>query len=622
MDRAEREFQNYEFVNAIASYEAIAKKGTSNKEVYINLGDANYSIARYAEAAKWYAKLSSITDGIYEPLYYYNYAQSLKSIGNYEKSNALMQRYAKTAKNDIRASNFKEHQDYLNEIDRISGRYSIQHLDINTPYADFAPFIKGTELVFSSARDTGTTLKKIHEWNKRPFSNLFKGEIVENGSVRNVSKYPESLNSFAHESSATFTEDGRVVYFTRNNKINHRSKKNRTEIGHLELVRSEFINGEWTKPQTLPFNSDSYSVANAALNRDGTQLYFSSDMPGSYGQSDLFVVDIYCDGSFGTPRNLGPEINTEGRETFPFIDTDGTLYFASDGRPGLGGLDIFASQTINGKVMVKNLGRPINSDQDDFSFNIHPKNRNGYFASNRKGGRGEDDIYAFVENEPIPFGCSLNVSGHAINAQDGSLIADATIDVFNKQGNIMGRARTNGNGEFYLQLNCRHTEAFRFTGSKEGFVEKDIEVGLANSPNVSGIAIRLRPMEKVAIKGTDLAIFLQLAPIYFDIDKANIRPDAQLELNKIVTYMNRFPQIKIAIRSHTDSDGSDRYNLKLSERRANSTRTYLIEKGIDPLRITAQGFGERQLVNQCTNGVPCSKSQHEENRRSEFIIVQ
>jgi outer membrane protein OmpA-like peptidoglycan-associated protein/predicted adenine nucleotide alpha hydrolase (AANH) superfamily ATPase len=619
--KAKTDYDSYAYKSAITTYEDMVKKGYSGQEIFQNLGNANYVNANYEEAANWYGQLFDLDSISIDANYYFRYAQSLKSLKKYEESNQWMEQYIKKSKLSARASKFTNNRDYLNAIKSRSGRYEIMLANINSKSSDFAPSFFGEQLVFSSARDTGIATRRIHEWNSTPFLNLYMGSLKDSGTVSNPKRFSKNLNAKTHESSTAFTKDGKTVYFTRNNSDNgRRFARDQKGVSRLKIYRASLIDGEWKNIIALPFNGDDYSTAHPTLDSKEEKLYFASDMPGTYGASDIWVVNLFEDGNFGTPVNLGADVNTEARETFPFINQNNVLYFASDGHPGLGGLDIFAAQMKPGQsIEVLNLGEPINSDEDDFSFIINDSSKKGYFASNRPNGVGSDDIYSFLETEPLNFKCIAKIVGIAKNSEEGSVLANTSIEILDKEGNVLTKTTSKKNGEFSASFECNE-EDYVAIGTKKDFNNGKAAFTLNASKENTNIILLLKPEEKMAKKGTDLAKLLNLKPIYFDLNKANIRPDAAIELEKVLDYMKRFPKAKVAIRSHTDSRGSDSYNLSLSDKRAKSTLEYLVNKGINARRLTAKGYGETKLLNNCANGVKCSKIKHDVNRRSEFII--
>ncbi len=615
--RADEDFQNYAFMDAIASFEDLVKEGYSDEEIYKKLGNAHYVNAQYEDASEWYGKLMDLESATVEPDYMYRYAQSLKSLGYYEDSNKWMRKFNASKSGDQRAKNFLEQEDYLERIKENSGRYVLTNLMINSNASDFAPSFYNEQLVFSTARDTGITSRNIHEWNNGSFLNLHSAAVMEDGTLGEPKKLSRNLNTKTHESSSVFTKDGNTVYFTRNNSKDGRFARDNEGISRLKIFKSILKDGEWEKARELPFNGDDYSVAHPALSEDENTLYFSSDMPGTLGASDIFKVSINEDGSYGIPQNLGSTVNTESRESFPFVDGD-ILYFASDGHPGLGGLDVFATE-LNGKNdEILNLGEPLNSKQDDFSYII--ENGKGYFASNREGGKGNDDIYSFTENETLQFKCISQLTGIVKDRETDMPLPGANVIVMSGDI-IVSETKADSSGTFGLEVDC-NKENYSLVANKEGYLSHSESLVVEKGEPTEVVLALPRSKMPQAIVGTNLIAHLQLEPIYFDLDKSNIRSDAQQTLNKVVAYLNEYPEVKISIESHTDVKASTSYNQRLSERRAKSTLEYLVSKGINATRMESQGFGEKDLVNDCTVWSECSPLENERNRRSEIIVVQ
>ncbi len=374
------------------------------------------------------------------------------------------------------------------------------------------------------------------------------------------------------------------------------------------------------------FNSEDYSVAHPTLNVTGSRLYFASDMPGTYGQSDIFVVDVNDDGTLGEPENLGSAINTEGQESFPFINTSGDLYFSSNGYPGLGGFDVFKSEGLDQKVAkgsnrnfpINNVGKPVNSAFDDFGYYENLVLKQVYFSSNREGGKGSDDIYSFEIIE-----CEQLVTGTVQDKKTNELIPNATVVLFDGQGNEVERKTVGDDAAFSFNLECKTEYILR--GAKETYASDEKRFTTPSKKQDLVLQLLLEKDEQEIVPGDDLAVVLDIPIIYFDYDKANIRYDAEIELQKVFAVLNKYPSMSIDIRSHTDCRGPAPYNERLSDRRAKSTRQYLIDKGIVAERLTAKGYGESRLVNDCgcepTNESSCSEEEHQLNRRSEFIIT-
>ncbi|WP_340065336.1 OmpA family protein [Ascidiimonas aurantiaca] len=622
IERAEKQYDRYAFIRAIDIYERVAEKGYKSAEVFKKLGNSYYYNANYEKSAKWYKELMALNDPGTEAEYYFRYAQSLKALKLYEEADQMMEKFNALTATDTRAQLFEEQPQYLEVIKFQSGRYRIESFPQNSPYADFAPSFYQKSLVFSSARDTGRFTRYKHAWNDEPFLDLYGGPLSGNDAVQGIQKFSKNLNTRFHESTTAFTKDGNTVYFTRSNYTNKKYGKDEKGINRLKIYKATLKEGEWTDIEELPFNSNDYSVAHPALDAQETRLYFVSDMPGSEGLSDIYSVEIKSDGSYGEPVNLGKSVNTGGRETFPYVSTNGNLYFASDGHPGLGGLDVFVTTVdANGNAAeVHNVGRPINSPEDDFSFIIDDTTKRGFFASNRDGGMGSDDIYILEETEALQLTCKQQVTGVITDKDSGQPIENAEVLSIDTDNNVVERSYTDASGTYALSIDCTKDGFVR--ASKEGYLTNESLVKASYSREPIKVDLELEKDAVTAGLGDDLAKILQLKPIYFNFDKWKIRKDSEIELAKVLAAMEKYPTLKIDIRSHTDSRGGDSYNLRLSEKRAKATIDYLVKNGIDPSRLSGKGYGETQLVNECSNGVKCPVEKHEKNRRSEFVIMQ
>lgn len=622
LNKADKNYDSYAYFNAIEIYEEVAEEGYKSKELFEKLGNSYYFNADLIKASKWYGELFKLGEEV-DPEYYFRYAQALKAEKRYDESDKKMQEFSKLTESDIRGNEFINTRNYLDQIAEKSGRFRIENLGVNSPYSDFAPsFYLENNLVFSSARDTGVATRHKHKWNARPFLDLYGAEVAENGSLVNVDKFSGKLNTKYHESTTVFTKDGNTMYFTRNNYYKGKYKKDKKGINKLKVFRATLEDNRWTNIEELPFNSDLYSVAHPALSVDEKKLYFASDMPGTIGQSDLFVIDINEDGTFGEPKNLGKGINTEARENFPFVSQDNELFFSSDGHVGLGGLDIFVMNLEDETQEIYNIGEPINSSMDDFSFIINTKTKKGYFASNRDGGQGDDDIYSFLETKSIKWTCEQEIAGVVKDEKTNEIIAGANVKLFDKDNKELDNTYSDEQGSFRFSkiLDCNEVYFVRASkkeyNSAEQLLPKQEEAGLRE------VTLLLEKEEESFKVGDDLAVTLNIPIIYFDFDKSNIRLDAAVELEKVVVVMKKYPTLKIDVRSHTDSRGTDSYNMKLSQRRNESTRAYIVSRGIDVNRLIGAGYGETRHVNKCKNGVKCSEEEHQLNRRSEFIVTQ
>jgi len=548
--KADKLYEGYEYIKARDIYLKVAKRGYVSGYLYKKLGDSYFKTAEYKKAVKWYEKLFKLGEDP-EPEYYFRYAQCLKASGRRDEGDKYLQKYYTLVDDKFRANNLKKKSYILydNDIPLEYSSYKIDSLSINTEYSDFAPVIFKDKLIFASAGYHPVGYKK--KWqNGQPYFDLYEAKINAPNDITGVHPLSGDINTEYHESSATFTPDGKTMYFSRNS---FKPGEEGSNLSKLKIYRAEKINGEWKTVEELPFNSENFTYTHPALSPDGKRLYFSSDMPGSFGSSDIWYVEIYEDNSYSYPQNLGPKVNTTERESFPFISDENKLYFSSDGQLGYGGLDLFVADIDeNGMIGdILNLGKPINSNSDDFSFTIDTKNNYGYFASSRNNAEMRDNIYVFYKSNEIKKGDPK--------------------DLFSK-------------------------------------MQDTIKVAI--------------PKEETIVKGKDLGKILDLKPIYFDYGHFDIGPRAAIELEKVITVLRKYPDIKLEIRSHTDSRSSASFNMKLSEKRAQATRDYIIDSGIDPSRVTAKGYGETQLVNRCKDGVKCTEMEHRQNRRSEFIIIQ
>jgi outer membrane protein OmpA-like peptidoglycan-associated protein/Tol biopolymer transport system component len=620
--KAQSKFNSFDYADAITSYENLIKEGYSSEDVYKNLADANYRNAQYKEASTWYRKLFDLENMTIDSEYLYRYAQTLKSLKEYDASDVWMEKFEQAKATDGRAEKFNNEKDYLTAIKENSGRYSIKNLPINSKESDFSPAFYENELIFSSARDSGTVTKTIHLWNRKPFLNLYKTTVTANDGFTKPTKLSKTVNKKAHESSPVFTKDGQTMYFTRNNFKNGSFSRDEEGVSRLKLYKATLKDGTWTDITPLPFNGENYSTAHPTLSADESKLYFASDRPGTLGASDIFFVTINSDGSYGSPVNLGASVNTESRETFPNISDMDILYFASDGHPGLGGLDVFGIDLAElERTKAKNLGQPLNSEQDDFSYIINDTTKKGYFASNRENGIGSDDIYGFSESKALDFNCYSNLKGIVKDEKTKEIIADAVLNITNANGEIIGKGISDSEGNFNLDSSCEKG-AYNIITSKENYEEATIVVEIGKSLEINDLEILLVSNLTPVDVGADLAQKLNLEKIYFDFDQSYIRKDAQAILEKVIAYLNQYPNTKIRIGSHTDARANDSYNLKLSERRAEATLAYLVKKGIETSRLSTKGFGETQLTNECDNYTKCAEIKHQLNRRSEFIVVE
>ncbi|RDY60170.1 OmpA family protein [Flagellimonas nanhaiensis] len=620
---ADVNFENMMYVRAARQYESMVRKGDKSKHVLQRLGDSYFYNTNMKNAAKWYAVLFSKYENVLDPEYIFRYVHALQGTGDYVLSKAIMKIYKqKLEKSGFTVEQLKDNDEKMDELLNRQPQFYVSNLSINTSVSDFGTTYYKDKIVFSSSRDSLKLETRVYEWNRQPYLDFFVADANDLGfDLDNVVSFSSILNTRYHEAGATFSPEGDVMYFTRNNFTNQNLGRDKDGVNHLKIYTSELKNGKWTEATEVSFNSENYSVGQPAMSPDGSKLYFVSDMPSSLGGTDIYVVDVDDSGNFSTPRNLGPAINTSAREMFPFV-TEEKLYFASDGHLGFGGLDVFESEFGNdGFGLPNNLGKPLNSNKDDFAYIVNESTQRGYFSSNRAGGKGDDDIYSFRRMEET---CEQTVKGSIVRTANAQPIVNVEVALCAEDGTPLANTVTDPYGAFHFDMTLDCESNYVIKTKKEGFksgqgnLETSKEKDLENN-----VALEMTKELNKLIVQEDGVLKIKIDNIYFDVNKSEIRPDAAQELNKIVEVMKEYPNMVIKIEAHTDSRGSDRYNETLSDKRAKATGNYIVSQGIEDNRIeSAIGYGEKQLLNQCANGVKCSQEEHNLNRRSEFIIVK
>ena len=614
---ADKLFKSMSYVEAAKLYEAYLEKNTSPSiETITNVADTYYFINDMRKALPWYQKLYEIQGQNVSDIYLLRYTQSLRGVRDYDKANAIVKEHLKKKGDNGQVKRFTNAQNYLDSLAKKESLYEIRNLEINTPNSDFGNTYFGNKLVYSSSNDAGAT--KLYSWNQQPFLSMYVAERnLSNGSLFNQKLFLDEVNSTYHDATITFASDLKTFYYTTNTLNKKKLKNDASGTNNFQIIKAWLENGKVTKTEKLFFNSLDYSVGHPALSPDGKWLFFVSDMPGGIGETDIYVCEVFEDGKLNSPVNLGPKINTVGREMFPYY-SNGMLYFSSEGHYGFGGLDVFESKH-NGKNFSnpKNLGEPINSNKDDFSYIIDSELKTGYFSSNRDMGKGDDDIYYFTKKIPE---CNQIVQGTVKNSKTQINIEGATVKVYDGFGDLVNEFVTTSDGKFEFVLPCNGS--YKVDVSKPNHTSEKKEVAtLDKNGDIITLDFKLNNLEDFVVKDNGNEK-IDINPIFFNYDKWDITPQAATELDKVVFVMNNFPKVTIRIESHTDSRGKDLYNLTLSDKRAKATQAYIISKGIAADRIeSAVGFGESRLRNKCSNGVKCTEDEHFVNRRSDFIIV-
>lgn len=750
LKRAHKAFEDMNYQEAIEMYTQILEK-SDDDEAKINLAESYRKVDNTQEAEYWLGQVVNLP--MSEAVHKLYYGQMLQTNGKCDLAKEWFAKYVEEVPDDLRGQYLVRACDYEDELmTKNEGVYEIENMPFNTNLDDFSPMFYGEGIVFASEyENAGVAVKRSHAWTGNPFLELF---FVNRDKVRDrqneynydygkSEKFSNRLNSKFHDAAVSFSSDETEIFFTRNNYIEGRT--GRDDDGGIRLkIFSATTNGgvAWSGLEGLPFNSDEYSVAHPALTPDGQKLYFSSDMPGGFGGMDLYVTE-FDNGRWGPPSNLGPDINTEGHEVFPYVSKRSELYFASNGHVGLGGLDIYVMKIKDDYSFgeIKNIGHPINSSADDFGIVMHEDGKFGYFSSDRDGGLGEDDIYSFTKmaapvrlmvynketgeriknatviNEctgetyttnsvgiieieqkldiccnflasadtyldyskegctvdlkggegvivelPLVLPLEFEVEGLVYDMESKQPISGATIELIPTgcENTASQTTTTDEKGAYRFELDkecCYELKAtagatYIAASSKESCTKgmkksktfkQDIVLGKvpvkttlasnsrpntnnSNGSSNSGSYANTSTANNNAL--TTLDAFGEgrtegtyLIHIYYDFDQSYIREDALDELTKLYNLLRDNPNFIVEVGSHTDSRGSNSYNYRLSQRRAESVVRWLKEKGVDGKRMRPKGYGETMNVNNCVNNVPCSEEEHQWNRRTEFKII-
>jgi outer membrane protein OmpA-like peptidoglycan-associated protein/tetratricopeptide (TPR) repeat protein len=596
-EKADKLFKRLKFVDAIEAYNKVIENGDSDAYVYGQLAEANFNVYNTEEAERWYAK-ALVNEA--NPEMVYNYAQMLKANGKYDESNSQMDKFSSLKPKDKRAQAYKSNNGYLPRLLNAKPNYGLENVDFNSEYSEFGGTVDNDMLYFSSARNTS---RKKYGYKGEPFLDVYIVPLSEESAEAIKVK---GINTKHHEGLVTFGDDGNTIYFTRESFYNNQYEKlegDKTKFSVQHLFKAKKVGDNWKEEEALAFNSDKYSVRNPSLTKDGKTLYFESNMPGGFGMYDIYKVSVNDDGTFGEPINMGDIVNTEANEAFPYISSTNTLYFSSTGHLGLGGLDVFEFK--NGEV--NNLGLPVNSPADDLAFTINEDSKEGFVSSNREGGKGGDDIYKITRLVPQYTDMLVTVT----NSETNEPVVDALVEIRDKDGVVVLTEKTNSKGQ--INYRPRQETSLNIKTLKADY-ESSMKDYTAPPADADEVQVLLKPIEKIIVKDEVI-----LNPILFEFDKSNITAQGAFELDKLVAVMAKYPNMVIDAGSHTDYIGRDNYNLRLSERRAQSTVQYVISKGINASRISGKGYGETQPKVLCGN--KCTDEQRQMNRRSEFKIV-
>jgi outer membrane protein OmpA-like peptidoglycan-associated protein len=694
--KAEREFSKFSYIDAVYYFKQAYERDTTNVQIALRIADSFRLLNLPDSMRVWYEKVIDSSQD-FSPSHYLNYAESLMASGNSKEAEKWYKRYSLEASTDSRTVRRLEGLKDMNQFFDDSRRYDISELKINAPNMDFSPAFYDGGIVFVSSRTKVSIVKDVYAWDESDFLDLFYWKPATD-STREVpvSRFYDKINTKYHEGPLCFFHNDSSVVFTRNNYNHGRVKKSADDVTELKLYfahKNKF--GEWVNIEEFEHNNNEFSVGHPAITADGKKLIFSSEQRGGFGGTDLYI-SYNRNGKWTRPKNMGPKINTEGNEMFASMRDD-YLFFASNGHPGIGGLDIYKAQLApNDTILsIENMGYPINTNKDDFGLIMDESFAHGYFSSNR--GEALDDIYEFHYNKPN----SVDIIGEVRYVIDNTIVPNADVVIQDTINYNETKAVSSMAGVFTAKVPWDH--AYEVSASKEGWklVKKEYFDTHGPETSKSGIVVfmqreelillvsavdketresvfhphvvlkniangkRIIPFDstvqyyKYIIKPTDnysisvtkngyfsgfdtlrtisqiygtiervvplekivIGKAIKLENIYYDLNKANIRPDAAIELNKLVKLLNDNPEIRIELSSHTDARGSDAYNLNLSQRRATSAVNYIFTQGIARDRIIAKGYGEILPVNRCSNGVACTEDEHQQNRRTEFKVI-
>jgi len=596
-EKADKFFSSYQYSSAIKEYESLVKDKKADAYVYKQLGESHYYLNNVDKAAQYYAQAVKSNQSAET---HFNYAQVLKTQGKYAEANKQMDKFASLAPNDQRAIGYKSNPNYVQSLQSLPKLFDVTETKINKPESsDFGAVLGADNIVHFASTRSG---RKDKRGTGTTYLDIFQSVYSADGTLSEPTSVGD-LNTKFHDGPVAVSQDGNVVFFSRDGRSEGSVEKDKganARIGKVGLYRAEKKDGKWKSIKALPFNSTDYNVGNPSLSKDGKTLYFASDMPGGFGENDIWKVTVNANGTYGKPENLGATVNTPGRESFPFIAEDGTLYFASNGRLGFGGLDVFKLEA--GSSEAVNLGKPVNSEKDDFAFTFNQSKEIGFVSSNRSG---SDNIY-YVH--PICGRDALVIVKDAVTLK---VLSDASVSFIDSSKKTLKTETTNTKGETSFHTECN--KEYSLQASLEGY-EPNTALLASSKGGKTTTEILLTPEVIIVPKER-----VELQPIHFDFDKSDITEQGAEELDKLVRVMNKYTDMVIFVKSHTDRKGSLSYNDRLSERRAKSTVEYLISKGISKDRISGKGFGKREFLVDC--GEECTDEQDAMNRRSEFLIV-
>ncbi len=610
--KADDAFASKKYNTAAALYQRLynkIKEPELKQKVLFKIADSYRNSNNFKQALKWYEEV--LNSKYPDPAVIYSYGQLLKNFERYEDAGRAFYDYSFEMPDDVNGKTAQKSCAIAAEWKANPLKYNVKNIsEINTEFSDYASFYANEKLYFtSSSKDAQGSA--IFEWTGQKYSDLFESWI-SNGNTYSKPFPLKAINSNFNEGVAWLDSTATSLYFTQCNGVDGKGLK-------CKILSSYFVNGDWTLPTPLPFNSDSFSCGHPAFTSDGKRMYFSSDMPGGYGQKDIWYLSFDpVRNQWGNPVNLGKEVNTPEDELFPYADENGTVFYSSKGFTGMGGLDLFKTlDTLGSFKAAENLKYPINSGGDDFGISFVPKSKRqygapfAYITSNREGGEGDDDLYS-IAIKPFVF----LVKGTVLDKATHLPLGSANVSLILSNGSNVFNIKTNDKGQFGGELPIN--ELMGLQARKEKYLTSNT------------IQIDSKGIEKDSTM--EVLIYLDLVPnedveitmqgIYYDVDKWEIRPDAAKILDSMSVILKNNPTLVIELASHTDSRAAADYNIELSKKRAQSCVNYLVQKGIAKDRLVPVGYGETRLVNDCSDDVDCTEEEHQQNRRTTVRVIR
>lgn len=633
LKEADALFNRFNYALALPAYKSVL--GEQKPTLYVTQRIAAcYRLMNNArEAEIWYNRVLRFPD--YDPLTLKYAADAMRQNGNYDQARQLYEQFGQRVPSQAAmAAQLVASCDNAKQWLANPEPYELQKLaGVNSANSDFSPVIYSNGLVFTSDREVSSTKKKqVTGWTGKPYYKVYFAPQKSDGRYGAPVAFDENINNNYHNGSSTFTPDGKTMYFTRINEVKSKQKTANTDplswvkfdeknayVNRLEIFVAQKQGATWSKPKPFSYNKVSrYSVGHPALSPDGNRLYFVSDMPGGLGETDIYYCTRQADGSWGQPVNAGSKINTPDQELFPTVSPEGTLYFSSKGQPGMGGLDIFAAEGSGSDWKnVQNLKYPLNSPTDDFGITFDKTKDTGLLSSNRDSKNGTDDIYTFkmVDNACNLAGKTVERSLNPQGTFTETPVAHVLVHIHPEGDTTATAIQTYSDAKGNFSFAVKNDKKYVLRATKTGYLIRSGDITADCQSKVEMIKMSM------ALDRNTLNKPIILENIYYDFDKYDVRPDAFLELDKLVRTLKDNPTIRIELGSHTDSRQTATYNQRLSQLRAEAAIKYIVSRGIDTSRLVAKGYGETKPLNRCRDGVSCSELEHQLNRRTEVKIL-